>query len=382
MTLVEACCYGFNPMVRNARRWLLLLLALLATGFFFYRFRNSITLQGFAWSRVAASLRHANLGLLFLSLVVIYGCYAVRALRWMRFSRALGELRFGNVYAATLMGFACTFILGRAGEPIRPALISKKDSVSMPAMFGVYVLERVFDVAATAVLAGVALFFFRSSGFTVDPGTPLLAVARTAGVALIVGLVAVVSFLVYFRYHGAQWLRQKLKESSWHHGWRGKTAGLLEGFSEGLQGIRSWADMNVLIGYSVIHWVGVVFAYLWIAHAFGGELAKLTFMGAVLVLAFTMMGSALQLPGVGGGAQVASFLVLTLIFGIDKEPAAVVAIIFWVISFATCSLLGLPLLFREGWSMGELKRMATAGAQAAQEAESAVWSENSGDLAP
>ena len=36
------------------------------------------------------------------------------------------------------MGFACVFLLGRAGEPIRPALIARKDSISTPRMFGVY----------------------------------------------------------------------------------------------------------------------------------------------------------------------------------------------------------------------------------------------------
>ena len=46
-----------------------------------------------------------------------------------------------------------------------------------------------------------------------------------------------------------------------------------------------------------------------------GELAALSLAAATLVLAFTLVGSAAQLPGVGGGAQVASFLVLTLILG-------------------------------------------------------------------
>ena len=30
----------------------------------------------------------------------------------------------------------------------------------------------------------------------------------------------------------------------------------------------------------------------------------------------------------------------------------------WLITFASCSLVGVPLLFREGWSMGELRQMA------------------------
>ena len=50
------------------------------------------------------------------------------------------------------------------------------------------------------------------------------------------------AFLVYFRFHGGAWLAHKMQRSKWHTGWREKLAALLEGFSEGLQGIRSWSD--------------------------------------------------------------------------------------------------------------------------------------------
>ncbi len=124
LTLSEGGCYRAKSMLRNSRRYFLLLLAVLAIGFFFYKFRNSITLEGFHWSLVAESLREARISLLLLSVAAIYVCFAIRALRWMRFCRALGQTHFWNVYSATLMGFTCTFLLGRAGEPIRPVLIA------------------------------------------------------------------------------------------------------------------------------------------------------------------------------------------------------------------------------------------------------------------
>ena len=353
-------------MLRKSRRYLLLVIALLAVAYFLYRFRNAIALEGFRWGMVVASLRQARLSLLLLSLVAIYICYAIRALRWVRFCRSLGEARFGNVYSATLMGFACTFLLGRAGEPIRPVLIARKDSLSIPGMFGVYVLERVFDVAATALIAVFALFMFERSGFSGPANDLLMKSARSAGVLLLAGLVVVILFLIYFRYYGAGWLARKLRHDAWRSGWRGKVAALLEGFSEGLQGIRTWGDLGALCAYTVVHWVLVAFVYLWVAHAFSGNLARLSISGAALVLGFAMVGSALQLPGVGGGSQLATFLVFTLIFGVEKEPAAIASIVLWLISFAGCCLVGLPLLFREGWSMGELRRMARAEEQAGE----------------
>jgi uncharacterized membrane protein YbhN (UPF0104 family) len=347
-------------MLRTTRRYLLLLLAVLAAAYFVFKFRHAITLEGFRWSMVVESLHHARISLLLLGVAAIYVCFAIRALRWMRFCRPLGKTHFGNVYSATLMGFACTFLLGRAAEPVRPVLIARKDSLSMPGMFGVWILERVFDMSASALLAGLALVAFERRGFT-GPGNDLLMqAARSAGVLLLAGLVAVIAFLIYFRYHGAGWLARKLHEARWRHGWRGRIVLLLEGFSEGLQGIRTWGDLGALAFYTAVHWLLVALVYLWVIRAFPGKLAGFGFVGATLVLAFTLVGSALQLPGVGGGAQLATFLVFTLIFGVEKEPAATVSIMLWLVTFASCSLAGLPLLFREGWSMGELRRLARA----------------------
>jgi glycosyltransferase 2 family protein len=355
-------------MISRSRRYLLLLIGILALAYFFYRFRNAITLEGFRWSIVGESLRHANIPLLVLSTVTIYVCFAIRAARWMRFCGGIGETRFWNVYPATLMGFACTFLLGRAGEPVRPVLIARKDSLPIPHMFGVYVLERVFDMAAAVVLAGVALLSFERQGLTGGQDSTIMRVARSAGVGLLVGLVIIVAFLIYFRFHGGKWLARKLQHENWRTGWREKVAVLLEGFSDGLQGIRSWGDLVVLLLQTVVHWILVIVAYFWVFHALRGELWALSFSATTLVLAFTLVGSAAQLPGVGGGAQVASFLVLTLILGIDKEPAATGAVMVWLVSFASSSLAGVPLLFHEGWSMGELRQMARAEEKAGEAA--------------
>ncbi len=254
-------------MLRNYRKYLLLLLGAAALTFFLYKFRNSISLAGFHWSDVVASIRQASLPLLLLSMVTIFACYAVRSLRWMRFSRTLGKSNFWSVYGATLMGFSCVFLLGRAGEPVRPVLIARKESLSMPGMFGIYFLERIFDVAASVVLAGLALLLFQKQGPIDAEQSHLITVARSTGVVLFLGLIAVIIFLVYFRFHGGEWLSRRLQHPAWRKGFRARLASLLEGFSEGLQAVRTWGDLAVLVGYSVVHWSLVVVVYLFVEHA-------------------------------------------------------------------------------------------------------------------
>jgi glycosyltransferase 2 family protein len=344
-------------MSQKSRKYLLLFVAIAAAGLIIFEFRHSVALKKFDWGMVTESLRHANLPLLLLAMAAIYVCYAIRALRWMQFSRTLGHSNFWNVLSATIMGFSCSFLLGRPAEPVRPILIAKKDSLPVAGMFGVYFLERISDIAATVVLAGIALILFKGRGLANDRNAHVMAFARSTGQVLLMGLVVVIAFLVYFRFHGAHFLAVKLRESKWRTGWREKIVVLIEGFSEGLQGIRTWNDLFMLVLYTTLHWGLVALIYLWIAHAFGGQLAPLDFAGALLVLAFTAVGSIAQFPGVGGGAQAGSILVFTLIFGVEQEAAVTVSVVLWLITFASCCLVGVPLMFREGWSMGDLRQM-------------------------
>ncbi len=348
----------------SLRKLLVAVLALVVLGALTYRFRSLITLQGFSWDRLWHSVQQARVSLLLLSLVTIYICYAIRALRWVRFSRYLGRPTFVNVFTSTLIGFATIFLLGRAAEPIRPLLIARKDRLPVSGTFGIYVLERVFDTGSSAVIAVVSLLLFPETLSSGGANSAWEARARAAGLGLLAVLLAAVVFLVYFRLHGAVALERRLARWRASTGWRRRTAGIFAGFSEGLQAIQTFPDLIAAAFYSTVHWALIAMVYLWVAHSFGGGLAAIDFPGAMLVLAFTMVGSALQLPAVGGGSQAASFLAFTVIFGVEREPAAAAAIVLWLITFAASSLAGVPLLIREGWSMGELRRLARAEAEA------------------
>ena len=185
-------------------------------------------------------------------------------------------------------------------------------------------------------------------------------------------MLVAIAVLVYLRLHGTALLERQLH--GWHasHGWRHKAAGIILGFARGVQTIRTWSELALAVFYSALHWVGVALIYVWISHSLGGRLGTLNLGDALLVLAFTMVGSAVQLPGVGGGSQLACFLAYTTIFGVEKEPAAAAAILIWLITFAGCSLAGIPLLIHEGMSLGELRRLAEQEEQEVEREEEAA----------
>jgi uncharacterized protein (TIRG00374 family) len=342
----------------SSRKLFLALLGLAVLGFVIYRSRGFIHLADFSGAKLLQSVRGANPWYLILSVVAIYGCYALRALRWEVFQRNLGESHFWNIYALTLAGFSAVFLLGRAGEPVRPLLLAHKEKLPLSGLFGIYVLERLFDAASTAVIAAVGLLLFNAHNHVDETTSKFESAARATGSFLFAGVLIAAALLVYLRLHGTALLERRLQGWLALHGWRAKVARIVLGFARGVQTIRTWAQLTLAVTYSAAHWFLVLLVYLWVSHSFGGRLATISLSDAMLVMAFTLIGSAVQVPGVGGGSQAGSIIAYTAIFGVEREPAVAAAIVIWLITFAASCLVGVPLLIREGWSLGELRRMA------------------------
>jgi glycosyltransferase 2 family protein len=343
----------------RSRKWWLLSFGVLVIAFLLYRSRDLLHLSQFSGAKLWDALRGANYSFLFLAIVTIYACYAVRALRWQKFQAHVGQARFWNIYSMNLAGFSALFLLGRAAEPVRPLLISRKDDIPIADTFGIYALERILDTASTAVLASIGLLVFESSGQSAveGVGSAFEKAARTAGMAFSLFAIVAISALVYLRLHGSAVLERRMQGWLAVHGWRATVARILLGFARGVQTVRTWGDVFAAVFLSLLHWLLVVLCYFLVIRSFGGRLGTLSFSDAMLVLVFTMVGSAVQLPGIGGGAQALSIIALTRLYGIEQEAAVAAAMLLWLITFAACTLAGVPLLFKEGLSLGELRRM-------------------------
>jgi glycosyltransferase 2 family protein len=352
-------------MQTSSRKFLVVLIGLLVLGFVVYRSSGMLHLGDFSGTKLLQAVRNAHPLLLILSILAIYVCYAIRSLRWQVFQKNLGPSRFTQIYGMTLAGFSAVFLLGRAGEPVRPLLLARKEKLPVPGMFGVYVLERLFDTASAAVIAAVGLLLFESHSHVSEGSAKLQTAARTTGSVLFAGVIVAIALLLYLRLHGTSLLERKLEGWQNTHGWRRTIAGIVLGFARGAQTIHTVGDLLLSVSYTAAHWFLVLLVYLWVSHSFGGTLGSLSLGDATLVMAFTLVGSAVQLPGVGGGSQVASFLAYTAIFGVEKEPAAAASIVLWLISFAACSLAGVPLLVHEGFSLGKLRELAEHEKEAA-----------------
>ncbi|SRR6266446_2543666 len=354
-------------MQKSSRKLLVVLIGLLVLGFVVYRSSGMLRHSEFSGAEMLRAVRSANPYYLILSLITIYVCYALRSLRWKVFQQNLGPSSFWNIYKMTLAGFSALQLLGRPGEPVRPILLARKEKLPISGMFGIYLLERIFDFASMAVIAIVALLRFRADATSSETARAMAKAARPAASLLLLGILAATSLLVYLRFHGTALLERQLQGWLQAHGWRGKIAGILLDFARGVQTIRSWGDLAFAVLYSAVHWFLVLVIYYWVANSFGGTLGTLSFSDAMLVLAVTLVGSVLQLPGVGGGSQAVSTIAYTKIFLVKTETALAASIVLWLITFAACSLAGVPLLVHEGLSLGKLRELAEHEKEAAIE---------------
>ena len=228
------------------------------------------------------SLRQARLSLLLLSIAGnLCICYVLRALRWMRFSRTPGKnqlLECFKRHADGLHRYFCSRTRRRTGA-------SRADREER-FHFCSRDVRRLRAGArfrhgrdGAVIIASYSLLAFERRGLIGGQDSPVMKVARSAGALLLVGVIGLVAFLIYFRHHGGEWLGRKLQHEKWRTGWREKIAALLEGFSDGLQGIRTWGDLGALLGYSAVHWLLVALIYMWTARVSGRRFGLAQFYG-------------------------------------------------------------------------------------------------------
>jgi uncharacterized membrane protein YbhN (UPF0104 family) len=87
----------------------------------------------------------------------------------------------------------------------------------------------------------------------------------------------------------------------------------------------------------------------------------------LLLMGFSMIGSVVQLPAVGGGSQLAVISALQVIYGIPPELALSCGILLWLVTFMSCIPLGLIFAHREHLSLRKLSKASHEQQKLAEE---------------
>ena len=340
----------------TGHRWTIRLLlgagALLLIAWLFYRVRGS----SFQWQLFLGTLSHVSWIWLAASIVLILLTYWGRALRWEVMLRPLGAtLTIRKLTYDTAIGFTAVVLLGRAGEVVRPYLISVSAGVPFSSQVAAWMLERILDLLAVLLLFGFALAWIPSRGLAVGPA---LRWALGAGGYVVAGIgVASVVFLVLFRNFSEAAQGRLLGALTFlPENYYKRVERMLTAFSKGMESTRDSLSLVLLLAYTVLEWTLIIAAYYTLFHSFPVS-AGFKITDVVIILGFMAFGSIVQIPGIGGGIQVVSVLVFTEIYHLPVEAAAGLAVFIWIITFVVIVPVGFICAFREGLNWSKFRQL-------------------------
>jgi len=318
--------------------------------------------HGFDWSVARGSISQLRWNWLLLALVPIFGTYYGRAMRWAVFLKPLKpHPSIPNLLSATIVGFTAITLFGRPGEFVRPYLIAVKERVPVTSQLAAWMLERIFDLLMALLVFAYALSRVQSSGLQV--GSKLAWVLQAGGRIVTVACLILLVVILMFR-HFAEPAKRRLlaafrflPEAHFH-----KLEKLVISFVQGVESTRSDAALVAVLAYSVVEWVLIAACYWSLAQAFAGTIT-LRPLDVLIFMGFVSFGAAVQVPGIGGGMQVVSVVVLTELFGVRLELATSFAFFIWFLTFVAIVPIGLLLALKEGLDWHALRRIGREAAE-------------------
>jgi uncharacterized protein (TIRG00374 family) len=282
---------------------------------------------------------------------LIYLAYVVRAIRWKIFLRPVRpEASYGSLVAPTIIGFTGLALLGRPGELIRPYLIARRQNLTFSSQLAVWAVERIFDIGAFTILLVSAIFV------AAGPRTlPFYDRFREGGF-LLVALVAAISLgAVAVHWKGeaiADWIERRFSHLAANLGH--KIATRVREFRSGLNTIHNPMSLIILILLSILMWFMIIMAYQEVAHSYGVAILNIRRSQVLVLMGASMIGSLVQLPGIGGGSQLATIATLQRVFDVPPELAASCGIMLWLVTFVAVVPVGLLLSHHERLSLRKL----------------------------
>jgi glycosyltransferase 2 family protein len=297
--------------------------------------------------------RTPNLFHMIHAIFLIYLSYVMRAIRWKIFLRPVRpKASAWKLISPTVVGFTGLALFGRPGELIRPYLISRRQDLALSSQLAVWTIERICDIGAFTVLLVAAAFLATAPKRLAYYGS-----FRQAGLFLLLVVLGMVVAAVVVHRSGealANWVERKFSHLA--SGLGHKISARIREFRDGLDTIHDPMSFLQIVAVSIVTWCMIAVAYKEVTHAYGQEALEIPQTQVLLLMGSSMVGSLIQLPGVGGGSQLATIAALEHIFEVPREMAASCGISLWLVTFVSVVPLGLILAHRERLSLRKLTK--------------------------
>jgi len=251
-------------------------------------------------------------------------------------------------------------------------LIARRTNLPFASQVAVWAVERIFDVGGFTVLMVGAIFLpSKLRAFTEAAPPDVRHWIHLTGYALIGLVVGLLTGAVVVAYRGnriAGWVERRFSHLAENLGHR--IALKIREFTMGLKTIHGPWEFIQLSAVSVAMWWVIALSYKEVTHAYGLPMDAMSTTKVLLLMGSSMIGSMVQLPGVGGGSQLATISAMDHIFHIvPRELTVSCGIMLWLVTFAAVIPVGLVLSHHERLS---LRKLSAESAQADEKTETPV----------
>ncbi|HKQ79040.1 MAG TPA: lysylphosphatidylglycerol synthase transmembrane domain-containing protein [Blastocatellia bacterium] len=310
-------------------------------------------IKGKDWETVGAHLQNARIWPLLLAAVLINLTIFARSLRWKAFLAPISAAKLSNLFAATAIGFGAIFVIGRAGELIRPAVLSLRERIKPSATFATILIERLYDTTAVVTLFATNLLFFKPPPDQINASS--LVTIRSIGLTLLICVVVGISILALLRYKAEPIIRRlernpgRLPQKLFQ-----PLLNFIRHLAEGLSVLLDLRALAATIFFTALIWA-MISAATWLTlFAFG---LRFSISYAIFVLGFGLVGSVAPTPGGSAGAFHAAAAKGLEFLGLEANLAASIAIVYHLIAFGPPFVIGLFYLIRDDIGLRQLREM-------------------------
>jgi uncharacterized membrane protein YbhN (UPF0104 family) len=312
--------------------------------------------RSFQWDLFWATFRRLNLFWVAASALLALSTYLGRAFRWRVLIHPMHpKSNLWNLFTATAIGFTAIVLFGRPGEMVRPYLIAAKEKLSFSSQVGVLMLERIYDLLMALFIFGISLSYVHASRVQVGPKLQWVLEAGGYAVGIVAALCLTVLFLLRMF---TETMRRRLMAGLGFlpDNYLSRIEGIVTAFTHGVQSTKSLSYVFQILLWSILEWITIVACY-WCLFQASPETARFGMMEVLIFVGFVSFGAVVQIPGIGGGTQIVSVLILTELFKLSLEASSGLAVMIWVITFVVIVPFGLGLSFHDGIRWGRLRQI-------------------------
>lgn len=334
------------------RKYLKFIILLAITVFIFWFFGRNLD-----WQEVSSSLRKANPWYLLAGAGIISLGYFLRAIRWQVLLRPITESSLRELFATTTVGFTAIFLIGRAGELVRPMWLPMRDRRVRPSAAVVTIgMERVFDLASLICFFSVSLIWFQTrAGHETE-----YASIRLVGNLMLAAAVLFIIFLVIYQWKSQpiiDWVARLSDRKFVPARLRSIILGLMQQLATSLKVLRSRREIFLVSFWTLALWFAISVPTWLVLRGFG---LPLNFVDSIFVMGVASMGSLVPTPGGAAGAFHAATAGSLLLLGVQTDMAAAVSIIMHLVYFAPAIVFGLYYLFHGDISVERFRSLLSS----------------------